>query len=595
MATINGSTNNSNWSFKLEAYETSYSIVNNTSNVRVTAYLGRPYSQSYAGGIFDISMTVNGSTQSASGTVPYPTYINQGEWYSLYTFDFNGIPHNTDGSKTVSVSCSFSTSEFNPSSCSASGSLALTNIPRYTSITGFSVSKVSGYNGLSSLKFNWSTSDTIDYLWYSTDNGNSWTGYDCTDGTSGNFTKTGLSPNTSYNCKIRVRRRDSQLTTDSSVVNQSTYDINRVSSPANNFTFNNGNTLTISGSSPSGSGIKCFLETIINGTVTRRYTVAGSSVTLTASQMNSLMQYMTTSNSSGLRVGVITMDANSNEKYYSYVEGTYSIVNSNPTFSAFAYYDSNTTIVNITGSNQAIVKNKSNLKVKITSSNKMVANNYATPSSYRVSINTKTNTVNYSTNDVEIDMGIVETSGNTEVAVSAIDSRGNITTKTITINVIDYEEPSQVVSLERTNSFENTTKLNVSGIFSLVRYNNSNKNSIQSVRCRYKNYSSYSWNEWQTMTYSQSSNTYTCTQKVFDLDNEQSFIFEVEVSDKIGVTTITYFVSQGVPIMFMSGTNKNIGVGCVNSHEEYSLQLKGNLYLASGNVAIDYTIVREWD
>lgn len=100
-----------------------------------------------------------------------------------------------------------------------SDTYVLPTIPRYTSITSFTVSK----RNETSFTFNWKTADTIDYLWYSTNNGSSWTGYDVTDGTSGSFTVSGLSPNTTYNCKIRVRRKDSQLTTDSSPVSQTTY------------------------------------------------------------------------------------------------------------------------------------------------------------------------------------------------------------------------------------------------------------------------------------------------------------------------------------------------------------------------------------
>lgn len=91
--------------------------------------------------------------------------------------------------------------------------------PAYTSITSFNVSKINE----TSLRFSWGTEHIIDYLWYSTNDGANWTGYDVSDGTSGSFDVGGLSPNTTYNCKIRVRRRDSQLTTDSGRVSQTTY------------------------------------------------------------------------------------------------------------------------------------------------------------------------------------------------------------------------------------------------------------------------------------------------------------------------------------------------------------------------------------
>ena len=104
---------------------------------------------------------------------------------------------------------------------SESNTITITTASGHTSITQFTVSKVSGT--ATQLKFNWATSNTIDYLWYSTNNGSSWTGLDVTDGTSGNFIISGLSSGTSYNCKIRVRRKDSQMTTDSGTVTQSTY------------------------------------------------------------------------------------------------------------------------------------------------------------------------------------------------------------------------------------------------------------------------------------------------------------------------------------------------------------------------------------
>lgn len=92
--------------------------------------------------------------------------------------------------------------------------VALTYIPRYTTITSFNVSKRSE----TSVTVTWNASDNCDAVWYSTNNGGSWTQ---SSGTT--FVISGLSPNTTYNFKIRVRRTDSQLTTDSGTVQQTTY------------------------------------------------------------------------------------------------------------------------------------------------------------------------------------------------------------------------------------------------------------------------------------------------------------------------------------------------------------------------------------
>jgi len=142
MATINGSTSSSLWTYKLEVTENSYSIENNTSSVTVTAYIGRASSTSYLGGSWSGSITVDGSTQNMSGTIPYPTYINGGGWLELSTKTFSSVPHASDGSKTASVSSSFSSSAFTPSSASASGDVVLTTIPRASTITSVTTANV---------------------------------------------------------------------------------------------------------------------------------------------------------------------------------------------------------------------------------------------------------------------------------------------------------------------------------------------------------------------------------------------------------------------------------------------------------------------
>ena len=133
MATINGSTNNSQWTFKLEVTEGNYDITNNTSPVTVTMYLGRASSQSYVGGNWTGNITIDGSSYDLSGNIPYPTYINGGEWYEVASYS-KTVKHNNDGSKNVSVSASMSSSYFTPSYSSASGTVSLTTIPRASEV-----------------------------------------------------------------------------------------------------------------------------------------------------------------------------------------------------------------------------------------------------------------------------------------------------------------------------------------------------------------------------------------------------------------------------------------------------------------------------
>lgn len=138
MATINGSTNTSVWSFKLEVVENSTSITNNTSKVTVTAYLGRP-STAGASYLYGASISCPVSvTGCASKTITYnnanQVNVASGEWVSIGSVVFDSVPHNTDGTKTVTVSASF-TSNISPASGSASGSFKLTDIARASTFT----------------------------------------------------------------------------------------------------------------------------------------------------------------------------------------------------------------------------------------------------------------------------------------------------------------------------------------------------------------------------------------------------------------------------------------------------------------------------
>lgn len=85
------------------------------------------------------------------------------------------------------------------------------------------------------------------------------------------------------------------------------------------------------------------------------------------------MQYFTSDKTFTIRVVACTLDSSGTEKYWYSVDGTYTIINSNPIFTDFNYMDSNNNVINITGNNIYIVKNKSTLKVSIPSSKKMTA------------------------------------------------------------------------------------------------------------------------------------------------------------------------------------------------------------------------------
>lgn len=134
--TMTGSTNSSLWTWKhivYEYFDDDY-ITTNKSKIVVESYLGRPSGQSTQsfGGTASINITCNGDSRTTSRTWNYgANHIAGGGWFCIQSETFY-VEHNADGTKSISVSSSLSTSDFNPHTTGASGDITLTTIPRAT-------------------------------------------------------------------------------------------------------------------------------------------------------------------------------------------------------------------------------------------------------------------------------------------------------------------------------------------------------------------------------------------------------------------------------------------------------------------------------
>ena len=165
------------------------------------------------------------------------------------------ITHNSDGTKSIAFSVAFSTSagSYMPGSISISNSIKLTDIPRYTQIHA-SVSNV----GLNSIGVRWTTDDNISVMRYRLNSG-SWVDVETDmNASSGQFTISGLNPNTTYNIDLDAKRRDSGLWSFSAgkgaSFSRTTKDIARISSY--NSSTNLGDSYTIKYTNPSGAKVQ---------------------------------------------------------------------------------------------------------------------------------------------------------------------------------------------------------------------------------------------------------------------------------------------------------------------------------------------------
>lgn len=235
--TISGSTNNSNWTFKLVAIENSINMGRNTSSLIVEAFIGRSSSGSYMyGANINCSVSVTGcSSQNINYHNSGRVNISANSWLKIGQVTFD-VPHNSDGRKDISISSSFS-NNISPGSGSANGNMGLTAIPRYAS-----VSHSINSTGLNFIKVNWSSDSNCDAIQYSLNGGN-WIN------TTGNpYTISGLIPNISHSIRTRVRRKDSGLWSETGAISTSTKDIARITGVNN---FEHGSNTVVSISNPS--------------------------------------------------------------------------------------------------------------------------------------------------------------------------------------------------------------------------------------------------------------------------------------------------------------------------------------------------------
>ena len=236
------------------------------------------------------------------------------------------------------------------------------------------------------------------------------------------------------------------------------------------------------------------------------------------------------------------------------------LVDVEPTFTDFTYFDSNGTTKAITGNDQVFIQGQSRLSVKIAKEKKAEAKKYATMTKYLASAFGISVTKNYSaTSDVQIDIGAVNASTNQIVSVSAIDSREFTTTKTKNIAVIPYSRPTINVSAGRKGNFENETIAKISGNIASLKIGNIEKNGVLSLKCRAKSSMDSNFGPAQNVPFTIGSDMIL---RVPDfhiaLDNTLKHTLEFEVIDKLSSVKVYVEIDVGIPIFRISTKTKKL-------------------------------------
>lgn len=192
----------SHFSIDLRYDIVSQNVSANTSTVRT--YLNMSSRDGYSGNGAALSCAINGNGFSGPTSIGVNSTIELGERDDTYT-------HNSDGTLTINPSGSCS-SVWGIGSASVSGYVALPTIPRYPTYWNNTPYTVSPSHN--SINIRLSTTDNIDFTRISV-NGGGWQDY------PGEWTSwtdkavSGLNSSTQYSFRTSIRKKESQLWTDS--------------------------------------------------------------------------------------------------------------------------------------------------------------------------------------------------------------------------------------------------------------------------------------------------------------------------------------------------------------------------------------------
>lgn len=537
--------------------------------------------------------TIDATTVTINGTQVY--YKARTAWDSKVFPAAKGstsgsltVPHNSDGSKTITVGFSTRVYVFGP--VDYGGSMTLTKIDRTAPTVSCSVSNITAKG----FKISASASAACDTWQYSTNSGGSWTTFSSTAGTSANTTLSSLSPNTSYTVKVRARKKSNQVygtssastvkTLGGSVVNSVsavTADASTVSISINMTVYQASYTHTLA--IKNGSTTYLTISGISWGTGTSTRTI-----TLTSAQRTTLLTAMKSLKSFTGTFAVSTYSGSTQIGTTSSKTATVQTTsaNSSPTISGFTYADSNTTTTGVTGNNQYFIQGYSRLQV---TPGTATAKNNATISNYTATCNGVSVS---NTTGSALTVGTISKSGSVTVTLTVTDSRGYTATYSKTVTVIAYSKPKiSSLTLRRTNGIEAEMQLKFNGSISSISIGGTQKNALQYVCYQYKLTSASSYGSYYSILSSvtKSGTTFSYSNlQLTSLNANSSYDFHLQIQDKLGSTSsldLYYVVPQGTPLIALR--KKMVGIN--NPNPAVALDVVGDSKI-NGDITVGGTV-----
>lgn len=539
----------------------SQSIANNTSSVKLRLQV-RSINSSYKTYGYNQTTTIDGTALSAKEFDMRDT--NTWQTFGERTIT---VTHNTNGTYSASKSGSFTTtasSGYSLKSGSASVTVAPTTISRYANFTQHYVSRVS----TSSITVYWNADAECDGLQYSV-NGGSWVD------TSGypEYTIYGLSENSTYNIRTKVRRKDNQLWTESGTITGTTLaktypSISVASKTETSITVNSSCNVEVSstryrimksgGSYGDWQTSNTFGGLSENGTYTIQVEKIGkvngeagyaqvdvatyyyphcTSATdftignvLTLNFYNPLNRTMDVKviGNDGSKIGGWSgsgttiwgfNDPNGIQDQYKSIPNStfgyfkiqvsyggvthtrdvgnryYIIGTEYPVFNNFEYEDTNPNTLRLTDNSSILINGYSNLKTKISTTNKAYSNYHSPIDKYRLNVGNMSSVEEAYKNDAQVEMTI-NNINSPSIAVTAIDKRGLSQTVTKISSFKDYSKPviKSMNAIRSNSGVGSEVTLEFSGEWWNDNFGKV-QNSITSIKYYYKKTTDNNWTQ----------------------------------------------------------------------------------------------------
>lgn len=315
---------------------------------------------------------------------------------------------------------------------------------------------------------------------------------------------------------------------------------------------------TIQYSNPAGNSVSSLQACIsLTGSqpdiAYRDISKTGTSYTfnLTEAERNILRQ--ASPNSNTLNVYFYIKTVLNGTTFYSNIAKNMTIVNASPTFNC-SYQDTNSNTTNITGNNQQIIQNNSTLQINIANA---TALKYASLVSASANVNGNIVTQNFSSGQTSMtfNIGSINVASNLSVPITLKDSRGNTTTNTLQVQVLEWSLPTAIITLERVSNYYTQTNLTVNANYSSLN----NKNSIN-IQYQIKKVSDANYGSLITIQDN--------VQTQFNADNLYEWNVKVILTDKLGTTTYILKLNKGIPIAFFDDLLSSIGFNCFPRSEQ---------------------------